>query len=330
MKSYLSGFACACLVWFCCIAPASAQAPAAPPAAAAPQPPASQTPAGPDEPSQEPDNGSSLAVPEAPVIPDVRMPGERGISLGLSAWNGNAKPEMEKGSFDYQYLGNIRMMGNPKYDESFDGSVALGLHNVLRVSYFSSRASGNVYAPSELGLISQVYLQGDYLATDYHLESFKIAFDYLTWPYPVKTSKFRLKTRWQMQYMRIRTGFDAPLLPIVDSLGNSLLDANGNPISYAVSATHAFYIPQFGLDMQYWVARGVRLEIGGAGFSIPHHQNSWDFEGSANFRAGPVELQLGYRGYHFRTSAQQDFWVRGTMVGPFVGLHWYSDSMSSK
>ena len=332
MKSYLSGFFCACLLWFCSNAPAAAQQPppAAPPAVGAPQSPAGQTPPG-QEPSQDAGTGDSLmAVPELPKLPEVQMPGERGFSLGASLWTGNAKPELEKGSFDYAYLGNIRLMGTPKADQSFDLRVALGLHNVIHASYFSTRASGNVYAPSELGLITQVYLQGDYLATDYHLQSYNIGFDYLAWPYPVKTSRFRLKTLWDMQFMRVRVGFDAPLLPIVDSNGNPLTDQQGNPLSYATEHTYQFYIPGAGIGMQYWVTRAFRLEAGGTGFSIPHHQNSWDFEGSMNFRAGAVELRVGYRGYHFRTSAQQDFWVRGTAVGPFVGLRWYSDSMSSK
>jgi len=330
VKSYLPGFTCACLVWFCGIAPAGAQQPpAAPPAAASSQTPSGQTPPAPDQPSQDQDTSSTLmTVPELPKIPEVQMPGERGVWIGGTMWNGNAKPELEKGSFDYAYLGNIRMMGNPRGDQGFDVHVALGLHDVIRASYFSSRASGNVYSPSELGLISQVYLQGDYLATDYHLENVKIGFDYLAWPYPVKNSRFRLKTLWEMQFVSVRVGFDAPLLPIVDSLGNSLQDANGNPLSYAVEHTYKFYIPQVGIGMQYWVTRAFRLEAGGAGFSIPHHQNSYDFEGSMNFRAGHYELNLGYRGFHFRTSAQQDFWVRGTAVGPFVGVHWYSDSMT--
>jgi hypothetical protein len=328
VTSYLSGFACASLVWFCCLAPAGAQQAGTPPPAGASQPGSGQTAPDQDESSQEPDNGSSLmAVPELPKVPEVQMPGERGVSFGADGWSANPKPELEKGSFPYAYLGNIRMMGTPNAHQGFDGSVGIGLHNVLRVSYFSTRASGNVYAPSELGLITQVYLQGDYLATDYLLQNYKIAFDYLTWPYPVKTSRFRLKTIYQFQFFRIRAGFDAPLLPITDAYGNPLSDNNGNPLSYATRHTYQFFLPEFGLGGQYWVTRGFRLEAGGTGFSIPHHQNSWNFEGSANFRAGHYELRVGYRGFHFRSSAQQDFWMRGTMVGGFIGVRWYSDSM---
>jgi hypothetical protein len=320
VKSYLPGFVCACLVWFGSTAPAGAQPPAAPPAAGTPQAPNGQTPTGQGEPSQEPDVDTSLAnLPELPKIPEVQMPGERGFSVGASLWWANSKPEFEKGSFALAYLGNIRMEGAPKVNQAFDGAFALGLHNVLRISYFETRAAGNEYAPTELGLYQQVYSLGDYLATDYFLRSAKLSFDYLTWPYPVKTSKFRLKTLWQLQYMEVRTGFDAPLKTF--TVENT---------TWATTEIHRFTLPEFGIGTQYWVTRGFRVETRGAGMSIPHHQNSWDFEGSLNFRAGPLELQVGYKGYHFRTSAQQDFWVRGTMVGPFVGLHWYSDSMATK
>lgn len=334
MKSYLSGFLCACLAWSCALAPARAQQPPpAPPVSSAPQTPAGQTPppddqSSPDQSSTSQDTTALMPIPELPKIPEVQMPGERGVSIGVSLWTGNAKPELEKGSFPYAYLGNIRMVGNPKYDPSIDVRVPIGLHDVIWASYFGSRATGDTYAPSELGLITQVYLQGDYLDTDYRIASYKVGFDYLAWPYPVKTSRFRLKTVYEMEFLRVRVGFDAPLLPITDAYGNPLYGSNGSILSYATEHTYQFYIPQLGLGMQYWLSRSIRLEGGGAGFSIPHHQNSWDFDGSINFRAGHVELRAGYRGDHFRTSALQDFWVRGTMVGPYIGLRWYSDSMA--
>jgi len=84
-----------------------------------------------------------MSVPELPKIPDVRMPGERGISLGMSLWFANSKPGLEKGSFPYAYPGNIDMQGKPKVDQGFEVGVAVGLHNMLRLSYFQTRASGN-------------------------------------------------------------------------------------------------------------------------------------------------------------------------------------------
>ena len=237
LKSYLPGFFCACLASSFAIAPARAQQPpAAPPVTASPPAPAGQ--ASQDESPETPDTSALMPVPELPKVPEVQMPGERGISLGIGIWTGNARPEFEKGSFPYDYLGNIRMMGNPKYDQSVDLRVPIGLHDVIWASYMSTRATGNVYAPSELGLITQVYLQNDYLATDYHIVSYKIGFDYLAWPYPVKTSRFRLKTVYEVEFLRARIGFDAPLLAIVDAYGNRLYNSSGNILSYATSHTY--------------------------------------------------------------------------------------------
>jgi len=325
VKNFLPGLVCACLAWVACTAPAAAQQTSAPPDSSSQPSSSGQTePGGDQSPEQDQDIEHLMALPELPKIPEVQMPGEKGVSIGFSLWNGNAKPEMEKGSFPYAYLGNIRMMGTPKIDPEYDVKVPIGLHDVIWASFMSTRAAGNVYAPSELGLITQVYLQGDYLATDYHVSSFKLGFDYLGWPYPAKNSRFRFKTRWSMQFLRARMGFDAPL--VETSLSNPN-DTTLSP-SYATQHTYQFYLPEAGIVTQYWLARAVRLDLNGEGMSIPHHQNSWDFEGSLNFRAGHYELQVGYRGFHFRTSAQQDFWVRGTAVGPIVGLHWYSDSMT--
>ncbi len=330
VKSLLSGFACACLVWFCGAAPAGAQQPAAPPAAGAPGTPDRQNPPGPDGSSQEPESSIALPlkVPELPAIPDVRMPGERGFWVGFNAWVANPSPNVEKGSDQYQYLGNLPLTGKPRlFNNSFDGGVALGLHNVLRFSYMQSRATNAELAPTQIGIFTQVYLMGDYLVTDYRMKSLKLSFDYLSWPYPVKTSRFRVKTLWQFQYMQIRTGIDAPYVPVTDSSGNPLLDAQGNYLSFATQETKHFYLPEVGLELQEWVLPRFRLEASASGFSIPHHQNSWEYETSANLRIGHVELRVGMRGYHFRTSGQQDFWIKGTMNGPFIGLRLYSDQM---
>jgi hypothetical protein len=327
VKSLLSGFACACLVWSCCAA--AQQQPPPPPAGGAPATPDSQNPTSPDQPPVEPQTGGLLPekVPELPRIPDVRMPGERGVWLGFSSWFANPRPNMEKGNDPYAYLGNIPLAGDSNYNNSVEGGVALGAHNVLRFAYFTSRGTGAELAPSEVGLYTQVYLQGDYLVTDYRIKSVKLSFDYLSWPYPVKTSRFRLKTLWQFQYMQIRTGFDAPYIPITDSLGNPLLDSSGNPLSYATQGTERFYLPEVGLGVQEWINPHLRLEATGAGFIIPHHQNSWDYEGSANLRISHYEIRVGVRGYHFRTPGDREFWFKGTMNGPFIGIRLYTDQI---
>jgi hypothetical protein len=323
VKSVLTGFLCACLAGGYCAAQTGAPPQPAPsaPESQAPQPPPDQS-----DPSQTQEAGSPvLTIPELPKIPDLRMPGEKGISLGVSAWFTNQQPELRKGTFAYTYPGNIGFQGKPKVDQGADFAVAVGKHNVLRASFFRSSAAGNTVAPTDLGIITQYYLKGDQLATNYRLTSLKLSFEYLTWPYPVKNSRFRLKSLWEVEYTQVRVGFDAPLVATTDSLGNPLTDASGNLLSYSTSAKYRYYLPEIGLKAQYYVRPGLRLEASAAGFDIPHHANTWDAEATANVRFGHYELQLGLRGHHYRTSPQQDFWVRGNMMGPFVGLRLYSD-----
>ena len=62
---------------------------------------------------------------------------------------------------------------------------AAGLHNSLRISYFSSKTSGTTTAPNDLVIFSQPYVKGDQLTTNAKLTDVKISYEYLTWPYPV-------------------------------------------------------------------------------------------------------------------------------------------------
>ena len=89
--------------------------------------------------------------------------------------------------------------------------IAAGLHNSLRISYFYSKQSGTTTAPNDLVIFSQDYLKGDQLTTNGKLSDYKLSYEYLTWPYPVGGRHFRLKTLWQVQYVTMKTVFDAPI-----------------------------------------------------------------------------------------------------------------------
>ncbi len=89
--------------------------------------------------------------------------------------------------------------------------IAAGLHNSLRISYFSSKQSGTTIAPNDLVVFSQNYYKGDELTTNAKLSDYKLSYEYLTWPYPVGGRHFRLKTLWQVQYVTMKTIFDAPI-----------------------------------------------------------------------------------------------------------------------
>ncbi len=71
--------------------------------------------------------------------------------------------------------------------------------------------------PRTLHLWTQDYTSGSLVSTNYKLQNGKISFEYLTWPFPVESRRFRLKTLWQVHYTGVRTEFGLPEAPIVDS-----------------------------------------------------------------------------------------------------------------
>jgi hypothetical protein len=290
--------------------------------------PTSQNPAQPAQPAAaQPSSGPVVtAPPELPKYPDVRLPGEYGFFIGFNAWLPQQQPVFNKGR-NAGYLANSRvvMQGTPKFADGGEFGLALGLHNMLRFSYFQSRAAGDFTTPVDTVVTNnQIYGAGTLVSTNYLLQNVKLSFDYLTWPYPVESRRFRLKTLWQLQYTSAKAGFDAPLLPLVDSNGNPLIDAAGNPISYAATGTKWFILPTFGLSATEYLTPHIRFEASADGFSIPHHSTLYEGESTINLRVSHFEVRGGGKLFHFSTSVNSDFYMKGTLASVFFGVRWYS------
>jgi hypothetical protein len=299
------------------------------PAAQTPAQTAPQTTPTPSAQQQQgPGNGPIVnAPPELPKYPDVRLPGEYGVYIGIDTWLPKQQPTFDKGrgSAGLPYNSHLTMQGAPKWANGAEVGIALGLHNMLKFSYFTTRASGDYTAPVITTVVGgQTYTAGTLISTDYRLQNFKISFDYLTWPYPVESRRFRLKTLWQLQYTSVRAGFDAPQLPLTDANGNPLIDAAGNPISYAASESKWFILPTFGLSATEYLTRNIRFEASADGFAIPHHSTLYEGESTLNVRVSHFELRGGAKLFHYKTSTNADFYLKGTLASVFFGLRWYS------
>jgi hypothetical protein len=286
-----------------------------------------QPPASPTQDAPRPSTtGVQQAPPPIPKVPDVRQPGETGYFIGLMAWFPKQAPIMDKGKeAAFDTASRIQLQGKPKYASGGEIGLAIGLHNAVRASYFATSATGDVVAGQDLHLWEQTYAKDTLLTTNYRLQNFKISLDFLTWPYPVESRRFRLKTLWQLQYTSVRSGFDAPKLPIVDENGFPLVDASGNPITYATQGTRWFVGPEFGLGVAYYSGRHFRFEANGAGFAFPGRNAIWDADASANIRYGRFEFRFGAKGFHFKTSTGAEYYLKGTLYSGFAGIRWYSD-----
>jgi hypothetical protein len=269
----------------------------------------------------------SQPPPPPPKVPDVRQPGETGWWLGLTGWFPIQQPFIDKGhGATFTQDAHLQFEGKPKYSDGLELGLALGLHNALRFSYFDTRANGNVPSISnDLALFGQTYSSGTFVTTSYRVQRGLVSFDYLTWPYPIESRRFRLKTLWQVQYTSIKSVFNAPLLPLVDANGNPIVDASGNLISYAGEGTRWFISPEFGLGASYYSGRHLRLESNVAGFAFPHKSTVWDADASANLKYGKLEFRVGAKAFHFKTSPSSDYFFHQTMGGAFVGVRWHSD-----
>jgi len=220
----------------------------------------------------------------------------------------------------------ITMQGTPKYAEVLEVGAAVGLHNTLRFTATDFRASGNFTTPVALVAWNVPYVADTYMSTNYHTQSLKLSYEYLTWPYPVGSKKFRLKTLWQLQYTQITSTFDSPL-DYFDSNGNLVLDSSGNPANFSASRTAHIFSPMLGLGGYYFPSRHFRVEVNATGFGWPHRFYIYDTDASLNIRVIPhFELRLGGRAFGFKTSTNAQYYLHGIFANAFVGIRWYSNS----
>jgi hypothetical protein len=253
----------------------------------------------------------------APVTEQV-SDGDK-LSVTLLYWVNTGTPQMKGGKANTNTNPtNLPLDRKNKPAPGAEIVVPAGKHSSVRVSYFRLQGSGNTTATQALTVFGTDYTAGDYLATSFSLQHVKLSFDYLSWPFPVKSSRFRFKTLWEVQYTNIKVAVDAPL-------NHGETDASGNPITTSGTGSHWFIYPSFGVGGDYLVSKNFRFEARASGFAFPHRSTVWDLDASANYRFGSFELQGGARAFHFKTSPQKVEYIAGTIPGAYVGLRYYLD-----
>lgn len=290
MKRFSTGIFCVCLLLFR-TAPGRAQQP---------EPSPAQVPTGPR---------TTQPPPLPPSPPDVKLQDEGKISFDPFLWFPNGQPTFDKGKGTTSTeASRIVLPGKSNYARGLRVSVPAGGHNALRVSYFDNKANGHVAAPTDLNLWSSGYTARDPLSTSYNLRSLKLSYEYLTWPYPVASRRFRLKTLWQVQYLHIASGFSTP------NSDGSLNTGNG---------AKNIILPTLGLGVTEYVSQQFRIDVNASGFMLPHRSALGDVDADLAYKFGRVELRGGLKGFYFKTSPNADFYMKGRLVGAFVGVRLY-------
>jgi hypothetical protein len=244
-----------------------------------------------------------------PKVPEVLRQDEGDPSLEPFAWLPVGRPSFNKGQATASTIAsNASFEGRAKLAWGGTLRIPAGAHSTVRLSYFDTRAAGNFTAGTDLNLWSSGYNRGDYISTQYRLRGFGLSYDFLTWPYPARDRRFRLKTLWQFQYATIKSTFDAPLSTSPPNPG---------------TGSKSIYLPGLGLGVTEYLSKNFRVEALASGFAIPSHAALANGEADMAYKFGRLELRAGGKIFYFRTSPQADFFMRGRLAGGFAGLRFY-------
>ena len=208
----------------------------------------------------------------------------------------------------------VEMQGTPKYAGNIELGAAVGLHNTLRFSYNDIRATGNIQStPGTLHLWDQTYDPGTYLATTYRVQN----------------------AQGVIRLSDVALSRGEPAVPPEDVMAGAIhVDSDGlrRPEGAAVRSDHGRAARgRVGQSHQLcghrhasgsstrnsaWgrhitAGRHFRWEANASGFTWPHHSTVWDADTSANLKYGHLELRVGAKAFHFKTSTQRGLLRQG-------------------
>ncbi len=244
-----------------------------------------------------------------PAQPDY--PDPRTLTFGVFYWmtGPGAGPNLYGGNQAYDYE-TLKDLGKAKSaTPGIEASLPITRTGTLNFEFFQAKGDGNQNAPAVLDLFNTGFGQGTPLATQYQIQAAKVYLDDLLFPHKFPVAKFRLKSLWEFQYVRMKSTINAPLLATVSP--------------QIATGTNQIFLPMFGLAAEYAIARHVLLRANASGFGIPHKADVWDAEATIAYRRGMWELVGGGKAFHFKTSPNNVEYLSDTLMGAFVGLRWH-------
>ena len=245
--------------------------------------------------------------PQTPTPPQERDTGGDGFSIMLNYWVNDDQPVMRGGGSDYTLLpGDVHFTGAKKYSYGGVITVPTSRENSLEFTYMRKQGFGTDVIGLTSNFFGNSFTAGDAVLTRYTLQTMKLSWNYLTYPYPSNGAKFRVKTLYEIQYVSIGTTFDAP----------------ADPDAVPTSGNKSVILPTFGVGLEYHPSKHVRLEMKASAFGIPHHADIWDVQAAVVLRYGKVELMLSEKGYHYKSGPYGDQYFTQTILGPFVGVRY--------
>ena len=298
------GVRCLSLIWTLALGLAIAAV------AMAQTPQAQQLPQPVPQPAPAPAPPTPPPVITPPPPPKPKVPPEQKIESMWSGsvfyWKAQGTPLL-RGGIPATVPGEhfLDLTGPPHRPLGVEITVPAGRYDRFEFSGFQLSGSGAQFASQNLLLYQTMFPAGDYLNTFYKTRNFKASWNYLTYPAPPDT-KFRFKTLWEVQYVSVA--------PEVDAFYDiNLPQAKG---------TRKILFPTIGVGIEYVHSARFRMEVRGSGFFIPHHGEIGDTQGDLVYRVGHIEIFLGGKLYHLKTSEHNEDYIIQNLWGPYGGLRW--------
>jgi hypothetical protein len=282
--------------------------------------PANQQPVQPAAPAQTaPSTPQQNVAPQAmppPQEPSVLEDG--GFSVEPIYWLTRAQPALFGGAQAFSY-GSLSYPGKSNAGIGAEFSIPTGHSNTLRITYFRVLGNANQTLTQSPTIYSEPYSAGDYLITNYKIQSAKLSWDYLSYTWRKAPGNIHFKTLYELQYTTISTNVSAPFLPV-------LTDSSGNTNDNTATGSQNIVLPTVGAELEQAIHHRLRWEIKASGFGIPHHSVIWDAQANIALRIQKFELIAGEKAYHFKTSPQAAQYFSDTLDGVFVGIRYYLGS----
>ena len=236
------------------------------------------------------------------------------INFEVFYWQADPHPTIQGGK-QWIYVGTeseLQYPGTASFTPGAVITVPAGKDNSLRLTGLRTLTSGTFTANEALTIFGQPFNPGDYTNVHSEFYNVKLSYEYLSWPYPVTDSKFRLKTLWEMQYVTIRSIISGPII----------VNSDGTYSQSSAVESRWFIFPTFGLAAEYSFNKRFRVEVRGSAFGWPHRSDLYDTQAEATYRRHQFELLAGYKFFYYKTSPQSDEYLHSKVPGPYLGIRY--------
>jgi hypothetical protein len=284
-----------------------------------PQAPGPQSLPAPDTtPGQNP---GGIAAPNTAAAPPAKVPDypdPRTVVFGiygLYSFTGNGPNILGgKTAADTNTYESLYGIGQPyKFIPGFEAGMPVTRTGMLYVEFDRYHGDANQTLSRDSFIDNYSFLKGDAISSTYHILTGRIYLDDLMYPHKFPVSKFRLKSIWGIRYIT--------LSDTVDSTTRD--NAAGAPGSSFQLGTNYIFLPELGAAMEYALAPHVLFRVDGVGFGIPHRSDFAETSATLSYRKNNLEVLMGARMLHFKTTPQKDEYESATFTTPFIGLRWH-------